>query len=436
MEFSRRAFLGAATASAAAGAFATLGRAHDQDGAAGHLHAPDWAAVRDEFHVAPGLAHFASFFIASHPRPVREAISRLRSAIDENPFEVVEHGLFTRPQQVRSAAAAYIGGRAEEVALTHSTTEGLALVYSGLDLGEGDEILTTTHDHYSHHEAARLAARRAGAQVRKVALYEDGRRATVDEMTARLRQAIRPATRVVGLTWVHSSTGVKLPLREMAAAIAGVNRARGDADRVLMVVDGAHGFGVEDESVAELGCDFFCAGTHKWILGPRGTGIVWGRASAWPRLRPTVPSFEMEPFQAWQEEREPGRTQAAWVSPGGFQAYEHVWALPAAFDFHQRIGRARIAARLRELNGRIKDGLSALPQVVLHTPADPKVSAALVCFEVRDVPVPDVVRRLRERRIIGSAAPYPVSYARLAGSLLNTMEEVDAAVAAVAGLTA
>jgi isopenicillin-N epimerase len=215
-----------------------------------------------------------------------------------------------------------------------------------------------------------------------------------------------------------------------------VNRRRAEADRVLLVVDGAHGFGVEDEAVAELGCDFFSAGTHKWMLGPRGTGILWGRPSAWVRVQPTVPSFEMDPFVAWSEERELGATQAAWVSPGGFQAYEHVWALPAAFEFHARIGRARVAARLRDLNGRIKDGLAAQGHVEVHTPRDPNVSAALVCFAVRGLPPGEVVRRLRERRVIASAAPYPVSYVRLAGSLLNTTEEVDAAVAAIAQLAA
>jgi isopenicillin-N epimerase len=436
MHFSRRAFLGAATASAAAGALArvTSARADHQDPVP--ASAPDWAWVRGQFDVAPDLLHFASFFLASHPRPVRDAIASLRAAIDENPFEVIEHGLFTRPQEVRAAAAAYIGGRAQDVALTHSTTEGLALVYAGLSLERGHEVLTTTHDHYAHHEAIRLAARRTGARVRKVALYDASARATAGEMTERLRRAIRPATRVVGLTWVHSSTGVKLPLRAMASVVEDVNRRRAEADRVLLVVDGAHGFGVEDEAVAELGCDFFSAGTHKWMLGPRGTGILWGRPSAWVRVQPTVPSFEMDPFVAWSEEREPGATQAAWVSPGGFQAYEHIWALPAAFEFHARIGRARVAARLRELNGRIKDGLAAQGHVEVHTPRDPNVSAALVCFAVPGLPPGEVVRRLRERRIIASAAPYPISYARLAGSLLNTTEEVDAAVAAIAQLAA
>src|SRR3989442_13163553 len=97
----------------------------------------DWAWVREQFDLRRDLLHFATFYLVSHPRPVREAIEALRRALDENPFEVVEHGLFIRPDEIRRAVAAYLGGRAEDVALTRSTTEGRALIYAGLRLRSG-----------------------------------------------------------------------------------------------------------------------------------------------------------------------------------------------------------------------------------------------------------------------------------------------------------
>ncbi len=394
----------------------------------------DWAWVRDQFDLRRDLLHFATFYLVSHPRPVREAIEALRRALDENPFEVVEHGLFIRPDEIRRAVAAYLGGRAEDVALTRSTTEGLALIYAGLRLRAGQEILTTAHDHYVHHESIRLAAQRGGAEVRRVPLYEEGSRASADEIVERVRRAVRPGTRVIGVTWVHSSTGVKLPIRSIAASVAELNRSRDPADRVLLVVDGVHGFGVEDEAVGDLGCDFFAAGTHKWIFGPRGTAIVWGRREAWERVQPSIPAFETPPYMAWQHGVDPGPTQGAWMSPGGFHAYEHMWALPAAFAFHHEIGRARIAGRIHEMNTRIKDGLAGMRHVTLHTPRAPGLSAGLVAFEVAGLTPEAVVRRLRERRIVASTSPYLQSFARLAGSILNTPEEVDSAVAAVGAL--
>jgi isopenicillin-N epimerase len=431
MTLSRRAFMGAAAASAAS---AAVLRARPVPAAPPVPSGPDWGWVRAQFDLDPEWMHFSSFFLASHPRPVREAIDRMRRELDRNPFAFVEHGLFDRPRAVREAAAAYLGGRGEDVALTRSTTEGLALVYSGLPLSAGDEVLTTTHDHFAQHEAIRLAAVRAGASTRRIALYDDARTATAADMVERLRRAIRPATRVVGITWVHSSTGVKTPVRAIADAIGQVNGGRADADRVRLVVDGAHALGVEDVDVASLGCEFFCAGTHKWMLGPRGTGVVWGPEPAWRRLRRSVPAFELGLFTAWVEGRDPGPTRAEWMSPGGFQAYEHLWALPAAFELHARIGRARIAARLEQMNTQLKEGLAGIRGVTVRTPPDPSVSAGLVCFEVAGRTPEDVVRRLHERRIVASTAPYAVSYARLAASLVNTPAEVEAAIEAVAAI--
>ena len=438
MQSDRRRFILTAGLSVTGGALApSVARALGTAAASPDKGVPaDWAWVRDQFDLSRDWAHFASFYISSHPRPVREAIETLRRAMDDNPFTVVEHGLFTKPDEVRAAAASYIGGAPDEVALTRCTTEGLALVYAGLALRAGQEILTTVHDHYSHHESIRLAGRRCGATERRIALYDDPARASEDEIVDRLRRALAPRTRAVGVTWVHSSTGVKLPVRRIADAIAEANGSRAAADRILLVVDGVHGFGVEDEAVAALGCDFFAAGTHKWIFGPRGTGIVWGRREAWAEVQPTVPAFEEAPYGAWMEGRDPGPTRAAWVSPGGFHAYEHLWALPAAFEFHRRIGRARAAARIHELNARIKEGLSTVPGVRIHTPRDVRLSSGLVAFEVAGHTPEDVVKRLAARRIVASTTPYRTPYVRLAGSLLNTPEEVDAAVRAVRELGA
>ena len=103
----------------------------------------------------------------------------------------------------------------------------------------------------------------------------------------------------------------------------------------------------------------------------------------------------------------------------------------AAFQFHQRIGRKRVAERIQSLNDQLKAGLAAIPRVTVHTPRDPALCAGLVAFDVAGATPEQVVARLLERRIIASASPYRVSYARLAPSLVNSPEEVDAALAAV-----
>src|SRR6185295_628395 len=137
------------------------------------------------------------------------------------------------------------------------------------------------------------------------------------------------------------------------------NRGRALGDRCLLIVDGTHGFGNQDVDVAKLGADFFASGTHKWLFGPRGTGFLWGRADAGPEMRPTVPTFDPEapePWAAWMERQPLPPTQAKFVSPGGFLAYENVLGVKAAVDFQRSIGRDQIASRVRELNAAFREG--------------------------------------------------------------------------------
>ena len=100
---------------------------------------------------------------------------------------------------------------------------GLAILYRALRLRGREEILSTVHDHFATDEALRLS----GGRVRRVRLYDPKAPATAsaDEIASRLRAAIRPRTRAVAITWVHSSTGVKLPMDEIAAVVARGGRA-------------------------------------------------------------------------------------------------------------------------------------------------------------------------------------------------------------------
>jgi len=440
MDVSRRTFL------ATAGAATAAALAPDRLLAAVQKHTPaasdlsNWAAVKTLFPLARDKAHFAGFFIASHPKPVSDAIQAFRRAIDENPYYQVDHRMFESQTGnvlagVCQSAAKYMDAKPEEIALTQNTTTGLALVYHGLPLGPGDEILVTEHDHFSHHEAVRTAALRAGATTRRVSLYEDASKVTTDDVVARIEKAIRPEKRVLGVTWVHSSTGVRLPIRAIAFLVAQVNAQRDATKPLLLVVDGVHGFGCIDESAADLGADFFCAGTHKWMFAPRGTGVLWGRADRWPLIRPTIPSFaDLALYEAWLKGETPGPTTAAMVSPGGFQAYEHQWAMGAAFEMHAKMGRARVASRIRALNDRLKQGLADMRQVRLHTPMEAEVSAGINAFEVAGMKPEQVVAKLLEKNIIASTSPYRVSYARLSAGLMNDEREVDAALSAVRGL--
>jgi isopenicillin-N epimerase len=396
-----------------------------------------WDAVRAQFALNDEVIHMSALYIASHPAPVREAIERYRRELDANPVVYLSDHNRKNIAAVLEAAADYLGvKRADDIALTDSTTSGLGLVYNGLVLGPGDEVLTTEQDYYVTHEALRLAAERKGSAVRRVSLYEDVTRVTADQLVGRLLDAITPRTRALALTWVHSSTGLKLPLERIGEEVARLNAGRDEADRILVCVDAVHGFGVEDVALPGLGCDFFVSGCHKWLFGPRGTGIVWGSEAGWSRVLPTIPSFiDDGVFEAWRAgDKLEGRTDGRRFSPGGFKAYEHQWAMREAFEFCDGIGKARIAARTHALATQLKEGLAGMRHLAVRTPMAESLSAGIVCFEVNGMTPWQAVDRMRERGLVATVTPYATRYVRLAPSIRNTPQQVEAALRIVRSL--
>jgi selenocysteine lyase/cysteine desulfurase len=389
----RRELLAGGAALAVAGCGASKRRPRPGDVPTG------WPAVRAQFDLPADQHHFDAFVFAPHPEPVRRAIARHRAGLDAGAAAYLHDHEAERESAVGDAASAYLGVPKEQIAYTDSTTMGLGLVYAGLR--SGDEVLTTEHDFYSTHESLRLS----GANVKRVALYEDPARATADDMVERLKAAITPRTKVLAVTWVHSGTGVKLPARRVA----------GLGPRV--VLDSVHALAVEDEDSDQVS-DVFVAGTHKWLGGPRGTGVVWAREP----IAATIPTFSMPD------------TPGARFTPGGYHSFEHRWALAEAFQWQSALGRDKVAARIRALATRLKDGLAELDHVTLVTPRDPEVSAGIVCFDVAGQSSVDSVNALQRRGIRASVTPYAVTHVRLGCSLHVLEADVDAAVEGVKAL--
>jgi isopenicillin-N epimerase len=378
-----------------------------------NLKTENWKDIRSHFDLEKKHIHMAGLLISSHPVPVRKAIQDFRRSLNKNPARYLIDNNSDLTAKVRNAAAVYMGVQPSEIVITGSTTMGTALAINGLRIRKNQEMLTADYDYYSTHEAILLQSARSGASFRKVPVYKSIHSVTEDEITDSLIKEVRPNTRLVTATWVHSSTGLKVPVKKIGARLDEINAMRKDEDRIIFFVDGVHGFGVENLAVAEMGCDFFTAGTHKWMFGPRGTGVLWGNPRAHNDISPLIPTFTRE--AGW------GGT----MTPGGFKPFEHEWGIKEAFDYHLKIGKQRIQDRIHSLASQLKEGLKSIQHVTLYTPIDENLSAGIVCFDVDGMTPVDVVRALLDKNIVASVTPYHVSYARLTPCIFNTPEEVE-----------
>ena len=218
-----------------------------------------WESVRNQFLIDKSHIQMAQMLLASHPKPVRDAIQKHRDAYDANPATYWEDHWLTAEQNVAKAAAKYMNVDPAEIALTDSTTMGTSLLFNGMKLQPGDEILATTHDHYVTDKSIDYACEKSGATVRRIDEYKDPKTITVEEVTSNIAKAISDKTRVVMVTWVQSCTGVKLPIKAISEVVKQANESRSEENRIYFAVDGVHGFGNQDDDISALGCDFFSA---------------------------------------------------------------------------------------------------------------------------------------------------------------------------------
>lgn len=376
-----------------------------------------WAQLRLLFDQDPDSIHFSNFLVTSHPRPVREAIERHRANIDRNPGLAMDWDLqepWKREAEVRRWAGRYLQAKPGQIALTGSTSEGLAMIYGGLHVRPDQEILTTVHEHYATEYSLNFRVAKQGTQVRKISLFKDPHRVSKDEILGSIKRSIRPNTRVLGMTWVQSGSGVKLPIGEIGQLVDEFNRNRDDKDRIIYVVDGVHGFGVDNLDFPDMHCDYFISGTHKWMFGPRGTGIICARSEELKDVTPSVPTFSED------------NNFATSMTPGGYHAFEHRWALDEAFKLHLQLGKAQVQARIHALNSYLKQRLQALPQVELVTPLSPELSAGFTFFRIKNQDCDQFAAYLMANRVVVDAVDRDVGpVIRTAPGLLNDEQQID-----------
>jgi len=169
-------------------------------------------------------------------------------------------------ESLRSAYASALGAEAQDVALTTSTTEGIAHVLAGLQLGPGDEILTSDEEHPGLIGALSAARELRGVSVRAVPLPD-------------LADAVGARTRLVACCHVGWASGLLAP-----AALAELD--------VPVLLDGAQGVGAVPVDVRALGCHAYAGAGQKWLCGPDGTGMLWVSPELRERLAVTRRGYE------------------------------------------------------------------------------------------------------------------------------------------------
>ena len=323
--------------------------------------------ARAQFPVLERFAYFNAGSVGPLPRAAADAVDAWsRRELEEGRASLAyfEDMLEVR-ERVRERLAGLVGVGPDRLALTSSTTDACNIVLAGLEIGPGDEVVTTDVEHFGL--VGPLHA--SGARVRVAAVK--GRPAA--EAADAILGEVTPRTRLLALSHVAWTTGQLLPVEAL-------KRETG----LPMLVDGAQSVGAIPVDASPF--DFYTVSGQKWLCGPVPTGAL---TLADPdALRVALPTYlsqsSYEPDGRFQPRAGAARFESGWIPPGYLEGL--VAAIDGAPDWRYERGR-EVAARCRELLAERYDVVTEPDQ------------ATLVSFRPRGEAT-DVAARLLEEGVI------------------------------------
>ena len=355
-------------------------------------------ALRSEFPVFERMSYLNTGSVGPTPRTAGEAaIEEVRAQAGGDRVGVAQ---FKRQLELgaalRARAAELLGASPDEVALTGATTDGVNAVIGGLELGPGDEVLTTDEEHPGLLAPLAAARERRGISVRTVPFAE-------------IAGEAGPSTRLIACSHVSWHTGRVADVAALTAAGPPV------------LLDGAQGLGAVALDVRALGCDFYAASGQKWLCGPNGLGYLYVRGeltsqlpAPWPGYMSLAASDRPLDFELHDDARR---------FDTGLPASQHTaWAL-AALDTLERPGIERVQAYAADLAERLAEQLAASGALVA-----PRGNSTLVSWE--DADPPGTVERLRDDGIVVRNLP-GTSYVRASVGGWSGEQDIERLLAAI-----
>lgn len=365
--------------------------------------------VRAELPVVRRKLFFNTGWSGPSPRRVLEEQKRMLEWLSA---EGISHHTYKRLSKnldhLRSRLAAFLGANADEIALTGSTTEAINIVLGGIEWRRGEKIVTTNIEHGAGLVPAYALRDRYGAEVEIVDLG-DGR-----DALGRLARAIDGRTRLVLVSHISFNTGLRLPLKRLAALVA----ERGSE----LLVDGAQSVGVFQINLHDIGCDYYAFPGHKWMLGPDSTGALYVRRD---RLAGLAISFAGNGSAKMFDQKGNVSYQ---TSAKKFEFCDFNAALIAgwikALEFIEEIGAENIESAIKKNTNYLKQRLARVRGIRLVTPKDWARSAGLVAIQIEGKEPKAVFNALLKKGIVVRYTP-PPSYLRISVNYFNTREEMD-----------
>lgn len=287
--------------------------------------------LKEYFLLDPSVTFLNHGSFGATPKSVFKEYQRWQRKLENQPVEFLGRRHNDLMRISREALGKYLGTSAENLVYAQNVTIALNIVAHSLELGAGDEVLSTSHEYGAMDRTWRFLAKERGFAYINQPVDLTSKAALVESFW----QAVTPRTRVVFLSHITSPTGTIFPVEKI------IQRAR--AKGILTIIDGAHVPGQIPLQLDSLGADFYGGNLHKWLCAPKGAGFLYARPEVQHLLKPLVVSW------GYESEKPSGSTfidQHEWWGTRDLAAFLSV---PAAIEFQEQHDWVKVRSACHQL---------------------------------------------------------------------------------------
>lgn len=382
---------------------------------------PDWSLIGSQFRLPRDFAYLNTAGLGASPVVVTDTVKARMDREEENPAPGHNEDDWRR---IRGKCATLLGPacRAQDVAFMSTATEGINAILNTIPLGRGDEIVTSTHEHAGLVIPLLHKMQTTGCVVRTFEPDLVRARGNLDRIAA----ITNTRTRLIFISHVTCTTGQLMPIAE-------IGRFARDR-RTTFALDGAQSLGHVPFDISDSGAHYYAASCHKWVMGPKRTGLLYVHPDRQATAMPTV-------VGAYSDEASNLLARTLTLRPNtqrfeyGTQNNALIYGLEAAVDYVSGIGLETLWRRNRDLAERCRAGLQRIAGVEILSPADAASRTAILTFRIagrdnRTVASALVGQRLRVRSVTEGG----LDAVRASFHACNDDAQVDRLIAAVAAL--
>jgi cysteine desulfurase/selenocysteine lyase len=381
-----------------------------------------WRVLREEFPLTHERTYLNTGGLGASPYVVIDAVKAKTDELESICETGHDEQLW---QRLKESAGALLGCGADEIAFTRNTTEGINIVANGLPLKRGDEIITTTQEHVGNALTWIGLEKRAGTVMKFFVPSVKTQQENLD----RIEKLITRRTRLISIPHVLTTTGLIMPVKEIARLAKSKN--------IWLFVDGAQAAGMIPFNLHDLGCDAWATSGHKWLMGPKETGLLYVRKEMLDTVAAKfIGAYSDGPTGFDFEKGELSLNLTAQRYEYGTVSTPLRVGLGAAIDFVQRIGIENVWKRDKALSTKLFEELRVIPGVTVLSPEDDSMRSAMITLMHEKMPYQELEAHLNTYKL----RTRPVSEGGLAAlrislHIYNMPDEVETVLEGVRSVT-